>query len=439
MSIVKSTRTTNYFTQLKGSLIYKLLAILISFLLYPVMINYLGPERFGVWVTMYTLVSWVSFFDLGIGNGLRNKLTIALSDGNRKHALKLISSAYTFLSILILVCMFSFAILSLLVPWGRVFNTRVISESELTLSVVILGLAILLNFVLALVAQLLHAVQKTSIVVMGQALTHVFALGFILIIGTFSNANLLLFSLVYSLAILSSSLILNRVFFAKNIDLIPRKKYFNKRYLKELMTLGAQFLIIQLAVIILFTTDKFIIIQILGPTMVAEYDVVSRMFSVILIISATIVTPLWSAYTNAYSKKDISWIKITLNKSHLLVLLSSLFAILLYFFGQKLIDIWIGSELIIDQSLIALFGFFVVMKVWTDIYSHFLNGTGHIRLQMYLAIIQVIINVPLSIFLGSLYGMNGVVLGTIISLCLSAIGLPLRSAMLLNQLEKEIP
>lgn len=437
MSIVKSIRTTDYFAQLKGSLIYKLLAIIISFLLYPVMIKYLGSERFGVWVTMYTLVSWVSFFDLGIGNGLRNKLTIALSNDNRKHALNLISSAYIFLSALILVCIFSFVILSLLVPWARVFNTRAISETELTLSVAMLGLAILINFVLALVSQLLHAVHKTSLVVLGQALTHIFALGFILIISAFSHANLLLFSFVYSLAILLSSLILNGVFFVENIDLIPRKKYFNKLYLKELMTLGAQFLIIQLAVIILFTTDKFIIIQILGPTMVAEYDVVSRMFSVILIISATVVTPLWSAYTKAYSQKDISWIKQTLKKSHLLVLLSSLLATLLYFFGQQIIAFWIDPEMMIDKVLIALFGFFVVMKVWTDIYSHLLNGTGHIRIQMYLAIVQVIINIPLSIFLGRLYGMNGVVLGTIISLFLSVVGLPLRSAVLLNQFEKK--
>ena len=71
-------RTRNYLHQIKGAFACRAVSMLASFLSLPLMISYLGQEQFGVWSTLITVMSWIVFFDLGIGNGLRNKVTQSL-------------------------------------------------------------------------------------------------------------------------------------------------------------------------------------------------------------------------------------------------------------------------------------------------------------------------------------------------------------------------
>lgn len=67
---ISKERTSNYLRQVKGAVVYKGVAMIASFLAIPMMIRYLGQEQFGVWSTLLTVMSWIVFFDLGIGNGI---------------------------------------------------------------------------------------------------------------------------------------------------------------------------------------------------------------------------------------------------------------------------------------------------------------------------------------------------------------------------------
>jgi len=71
-------RTKNYFLQVRNSFIYKFLAIVLSYLSIPLMIKYLGNVQYGIWSTLLSIMSWISLFDIGIGNGLRNKVSESL-------------------------------------------------------------------------------------------------------------------------------------------------------------------------------------------------------------------------------------------------------------------------------------------------------------------------------------------------------------------------
>ena len=75
--------------------------------------------------------------------------------------------------------------------------------------------------------------------------------------------------------------------------------------MKSITSLGFQFFIIQIAVIVIFTTDKILITQLFGPEYVASYDVVFKLFSIITIAHGILMAPLWSAYSDAYHRNDI--------------------------------------------------------------------------------------------------------------------------------------
>ena len=66
---------------------------------------------------------------------------------------------------------------------------------------------------------------------------------------------------------------------------------------------------IQLSAIILFQTDNFLIIQLYSASEVSQYHIINQYYSSIVIILSMVITPYWSAFTNAYEKYDLKWIK----------------------------------------------------------------------------------------------------------------------------------
>src|SRR5665647_2891168 len=69
-----------------ASFVIKGLSIAISLVLVPLTINYINPSRYGIWLTLSSIIAWFSFFDIGFGNGLRNKFAEALAEGQEELA-----------------------------------------------------------------------------------------------------------------------------------------------------------------------------------------------------------------------------------------------------------------------------------------------------------------------------------------------------------------
>ena len=74
------------------STVYKALSMVISYLYVPVVLAYLGEVKYGVWTTILNVLSWITYFDIGIGHGLRNKLAENLDkEGNEIKCRKYVS------------------------------------------------------------------------------------------------------------------------------------------------------------------------------------------------------------------------------------------------------------------------------------------------------------------------------------------------------------
>jgi O-antigen/teichoic acid export membrane protein len=56
------------------------ISIIIGFIFVPLLIDYLGTFEYGIWITLGSIVGWINYFDIGLGNGLRNKFTEALAN-----------------------------------------------------------------------------------------------------------------------------------------------------------------------------------------------------------------------------------------------------------------------------------------------------------------------------------------------------------------------
>lgn len=425
---ISKSRSANYFKQVKNSFVYKGISVACSFLSIPLMISYLGQEEFGVWSTLLSILTWVTLFDLGLGNGLRNKLAEALAKHNTSQGKEFISSAYSLIALVSLFFMIAISLAAILVPWHKVFNTTEVPELQLSYAVWITGLFICLNFPVGLISSVLHAAQKSSVVVIGQLIFNFLSLVFVFCLIQIGHPSLIFLALLYGVALISSNILLSAWFYKKNPNLVPRFTL-SFQYAKPLLGHGAQFFILQIAVLIIFTTDKIIISQIFGPEHVTSYDVTFKLFAMITLVYGLISAPVWSSYTEAFHQSDYAWIADALRKQLRIFLLMVLAIVCLIFSAQEIIALWIGPNIWTPMPLVVSIGLFVMISIWNNIYASFLNGIGRVKIQMYTAIIAMIINVPMAVLFAKQFnwGISGVVLATCLSLMLFGVVGPLET------------
>ena len=434
-----SPRTVNYLNQVSGSILYKIFGIIASFLVVPVMVHYLGHEKYGIWSTLLSIISWVLLFDLGLSNGTRNKVAETLALNNKKKARIYISTSYFSIGALSFVIYLLIFIASGLIDWQVVFNTKAESSEDLCKIIRIVSFFILFNFIISIVNNLYHAVQKSSAVVFGQFLTNISTLIFVYLLSKIVTQNIIYLAWVYGLVLVNSTMIMSFYFYKKNPDLIPALRHIKKDKINDLLELGIKFFIIQLSGLVIFTTDKIIITQLFGPEFVTPYDIVFKLFSIVIIANFIIVTPLWSAFTEAFTNNDYVWINSVINKFNLSMIPFIIFTVLLVLASPFIIKIWIGDDIYIPSSMLVSMGGFVIINTWNNNYASFVNGIGLIKPQMYSAILAGIINIPVSIFLAKNMGMHtsGIILGTILSLSIGGVVVFVQTRFILKRMNSK--
>jgi O-antigen/teichoic acid export membrane protein len=198
------------------------------------------------------------------------------------------------------------------------------------------------------------------------------------------------------------------------------------------MSLGIKFFVIQLAAVIFYQTSNIIIAHLFGPQEVTPYNIAYKYFSVITMSFSIIMLPLWSAYTEAWVKRDIDWIKNTINKLILIWGLIVIGVVIMLLLSTFVYRMWVGKEIKVSISISVVMAAYVIVNGWCGIFSQFLNGVGKIKLQLYISTIGAILNIPLAIFLGKHFGIYGVLLSTVILGAISAIWSPIQYKKLIN-------
>jgi O-antigen/teichoic acid export membrane protein len=231
-----------------------------------------------------------------------------------------------------------------------------------------------------------------------------------------------------------SNIVISGWIYSKNRYLLPRLRFFRLSKAKGILNLGFQFFIIQVAVIVIFTTDKILITQLFGPEYVTSYDVVFKLFSVVSILYTLMVGPLWSAYSDAYHRKDIKWIKNALKNQLKTYSIIFFVIVVMIFLARPIILLWTGHDYGSNIKLIICIAIFILVSTWNNIFAYFVNATNHLKVQLITAIIAIFANIPLSILLVKFFKFNvhGIVIATSVSLSLFSFCGPIQVYLILR-------
>ena len=143
-------------------IVIKGLSILINFILVPLTINYVNAETYGLWLTISSVVTWISYFDIGLNNGLRNRFAEAKAKGNSELVHRYVSTTYAMLSLIFIPIMIVFLIVNRFIDWSSAFKVSESLASELTIVMAIVVSFFCLKFIMSTINVILTADQRPA-------------------------------------------------------------------------------------------------------------------------------------------------------------------------------------------------------------------------------------------------------------------------------------
>lgn len=411
-------------------------SVIITLLLVPLVLHYLDSVKYGIWLTLSSVISWIYFFDIGLGNGLRNKFAEAKANEDIVLAKSYVSTTYAILSLIIIIVYFLFIIINFSLDWTKILNAPDYLKEELNLLVIITFSFFSIGFITKLLDTILIADQRPGTSSIVALIGNFLSLVLIYFLTKFTSSSLLLAGTALSISSISISILATIYFFSKDYkDFRPSLKSIDWKHAPELMGLGVKFFIIQIAVLVIFTASNIIIAQLFGPSQVTVYNIAYKYFSIVIMVFGIIITPFWSAYTEAYTKNDFDWIKSITKKLLNIWYVFAIIVVVMIAFSNNVYRFWVGKEINIPIGLSIFMGIYVLLINLSNIFTTLINGTGKIKVQLYLSIVMGILSLPIIIFLTKILnlGVTGIIIGTCISLVPFLIILPIQYSKILSQ------
>lgn len=402
----------------------------------PIMLHHVDRADYGVLLTLTSIVGWVGYMDVGLGNGLRNKLPEFLAKGDFHSAKKIVSSCYVTLAIYVALIIVIFLMVSPFVDWLGVLNSPTSDAGEIRGLTNVVFIAFCIQFLFGLINSILFAYQmpafQSLFTFVGQFVAlialviqvYVFDVTSVLQIGAVN-------SIIPPLVLFWGSIGLFRT---KLKEIAPSFKLFEFKSVGSILSLGLKFFVLQMITIVLFQANSIIIARVVSPEAVVEYNLAFKYVSLLTMIFTIVITPVWSATTDAYVRKDFEWINKTLSFSRKVCIASIFIGVLMVLASKFVYGMWLGRGSIdINYSTTGLILLYISFEMLYKVYGTIINGTGKVFAQIILTGIIAIIYIPLAIFLGNLCGLSGVLIANTTVFALNYVWSKLQCNKLINQ------
>lgn len=418
------------------SLMFKGFSILLSFVFVPLYLSSVGQRQYGIILTITSVSNFISFFDVGIGNGLRSKLGKAIANNDKILARKYVSTSYFYVAIFFTCVFILYCIAASWIEWSKILNIPVNEIQNLNSWVFGVIAFFIIRFVIQLVGNVLMADQKSSLNDSIQFSTSLLTIIICLILKQINSLNfytlLLTTCALPVLVLIIYSIIL---YSTKYKWLRPSFAYVDHSIRKDLLGLGLKFFLIQIVALTIFSTTNIIIAQLFNIADVTTYNIAFKFYNITVMVFSILMSPLWGAFTNAWYQNDVKWITKNIKYYIGILLLFVLVNLIQYFIYPHFIHIWLKRELVIPGVLVVSFILYNFIFCYNDIFAHFLASIGQVNRQVYAAVAGGVLNIPITIYLAknTHLGISAILFANIICLLPSTIVTTIQTIQLLKK------
>lgn len=392
-------------------------SILVGLVMVPLTLSYVDSGTYGIWLTLSSMISWISFFDIGLNNGLKNKLTEAIATGDTKLGKKYVSTTYAVLSMIFIPVMIILLIIAPALDWPKILNLSVDDVNGLLASVCVVITYFCVNFILSTINVVLLADQRPADSSFRAFVQQVFSLLIIFLMVKTTTGSLLKLCVGLCISPIIVSAIFNITLFSGRYKSFAPSIYsVDFSLVPSLMKLGVQFFIIQIAGVIQFQMVNFLIIRHFGSEEVTAYNIAHKYFNVLYMVWGILITPVWAAVTDALAKNDITWVENIQKKYSKMFLLFLTGGLLMLGASSFAYKIWIGNSVHVSYALSFWVFIYTMVLMFGSTYVYILNGAGELKVQTIASIISPFV------FLGVVYllidmgcGPYSVIIGSVVA------------------------
>lgn len=377
---------------------------LVTLLLVPLTLKCLGEYTNGVWITISTTLLWIDNMDIGLGNGLRNKLATYLAHEDYENGRRVVSSTFMMLAFIIVPVVF---LLVGIISFADIYSFLNVDEELIPSLAPVLSVSVIFvcaTFIFKFIGNFYMGLQLPAVNNLLVVSGHTLALLLTYILYLAGSHSLMLIAIVNTCSPLTIYLIAYPyTFFVRYPKLRPAISCFDKSMVKGVFNIGMKFFVLQICGTILFLSSTLLISKIFDPSYVTPYQIAYRYFSIVLVVFTAISNPYWSATTDAYARGDIEWIKNSKKRIEKLLLgLFCLMSIMVALSGF-VYHIWIGDEVTVPFPLTVCMAIYILVLICSMAYSNFLNGMGVLRLQMIMTVTAAVLFIPASLLATNTY------------------------------------
>ena len=381
----------------------RIIGSLLGLVSVPLVLAYLGKERFGLWAIITTLVAWVSLFDLGMANGLVNMLSAAHGRGEQDEAGKYLSTAFVALVIMALVLCLVMVICLGVVPWGAVLGARgVADEATIRWSVA----AALTIFVMSLpfsVTQQVYAAYQRTYVWNGFLLAGSI-LGFLGLLLTI-RLRVAMPVLILVCGVAGPLTTMAAYVYATSRAmpwLRPSLSKVSRSALRNLLSLSIPIFLFQVGALIVNETQSILLAHRCDLSTVAAYSIGMRVYMLVIAVIQIGTNSFIPALREAFERGDHDW--TTRAFARLLrvrIGIATAGGLFLILFGNTLLSLWLrrtdmafGRGVWIAMAVLmigAMWGtsyaelLSIMDRLWLNVAAVFANGTVTLLLTYYLS------------------------------------------------------
>lgn len=405
-----SKRTATVKKNILGSLAIKVISILTSFLLVPMTLGYVSAEIYGVWLTISSILHWLTYMDVGVTHGLKNRLNECLAKKDYAKGKSLVSTTYAIMFAIFVPLSMLLIVASPWIDWCTILNVDPSNQDIIIKTMQVLFVFIALQMIVNVFVAVVAAYQKTALSSLFAVIGQICSLCIIGMMTMFVKPSLLNLAFAYSLMPILIVLIASIIYFKTTMrEVAPSIESINTAYIKDLWGLGIKFFIIQVQMIVLYQATNILISHIAGPESVTQYNIAYKLLNIVVMVYTIILNPLWPAFTDAYTKKDYTWMNNMYKKMQKLYLLLCLMISIIVILSPILIKLWVGDKVSVPFILTLSIAVYTLIHCWDSLQVTLINGTGKVKLQSYVIMIGLVLHIPLSLFLGRYIGIIGVV------------------------------
>jgi O-antigen/teichoic acid export membrane protein len=336
-----------------ASIIQRGLTIIISLVSVPLTIHYLGPEQYGVWLTISSILVWLALTDFGLaGSALINVVSEAHGRNDKRTAQQYVSSAVWSLVVIAFVLGLITFVCFRYISWTAVFHSTTIPPHELATAAALTLIFFIVSLPLSIQYSVYSAYQDGALSNVCGIIMNVSSL-IALVLVTRSSGGLV--DLIC--AVSGTRLIIgfgNTLYIFKRYPwLVPAPSAVRWSCIHKLLSLGSNYLVTQLGAFGIGQSQPFIITQILGPAAVVPFVVSYRLITLPMEVVYLSIAPFVPAFGEAKARDDWHWIRTAYRKVTVISILVGIpILLLLAAVAQPVIRLWAGPAAVPSWLLI---------------------------------------------------------------------------------------